>query len=207
MNSRCIRSNWKCRMMNFVSHRQSLKNPVPGILTSMTLPLSVTSPLTETGLILEANLTAAKELVKERNWLLNKPFRTHIIPEDRNIFDQHLRKVLASENRQTCEIRLKRKDGTRFYAQLESMSADDLKGNTLCNTSVIDITERKKAEEKIRKFNEELEQKVKDRTSELETSVKELQDFSYSVSHDLRAPLRHINSYAELAQRKPFRVS
>ena len=73
------------------------------------------------GLILEANLTAAKELVRERNWLLNKPFRTYIVTEDRNIFDQHLQKVLASENRQTCEIRLKRKDGTRFYAQLESI--------------------------------------------------------------------------------------
>ncbi|MEW6054076.1 MAG: ATP-binding protein [Nitrospirota bacterium] len=150
------------------------------------------------GLILEANLTAAKELVRERILLINKPFRTHIAPEDRNIFDQHLRQVLASENRQTCEIRLKRRDGTMFYAQLESISANDLKGNTLCRASVIEISERKKAEEKIRKFNEELEQKVRDRTAALEASVKEQQDFSYSISHDLRAPLRHINSYAEL---------
>ena len=98
------------------------------------------------GLILEANLTAAKELVKERNWLLNKPFRTHIVSEDRNIFDQHLQQVISNENRQTCEIRLKRKDGTRFYAQLESMSVNDLKGNTFCRTAVSDITESKKME-------------------------------------------------------------
>jgi len=104
------------------------------------------------GMILEANLTAAKELGIERGLLIKKPFRTHIIPEDRNIFDQHLQQVISNENRQTCEISLKRKDGTRFYAQLVSIATNDLKGNTLCKTSVIDITERKRAEEEMQKL-------------------------------------------------------
>jgi len=98
------------------------------------------------GLILEANLTAANELGRERSLLINKPFRTHIIAEDRNIFDQHVQNIFAGENQQTCEIRLKRKDSTRFYAQFKSISANDLKGNTLCRTSVSDITESKKME-------------------------------------------------------------
>jgi signal transduction histidine kinase len=52
----------------------------------------------------------------------------------------------------------------------------------------------------IRKLNEELEQKVLDRTSELESAIKEMESFSYSISHDLRAPLRAVDAYSKIIE-------
>ncbi|MEZ5072180.1 MAG: ATP-binding protein [Bacteroidales bacterium] len=60
-----------------------------------------------------------------------------------------------------------------------------------------DITHRKRAENEINQLNASLELKVRQRTADLETAIREMEAFSYSVSHDLRAPLRAIGGYSK----------
>lgn len=68
----------------------------------------------------------------------------------------------------------------------------------------IEISERKKAEESLRQLNSDLEQRVADRTSELRTANKEMETFTYSIAHDLRAPFRQIHGFSEILREDFF---
>jgi PAS domain S-box-containing protein len=91
-------------------------------------------------------------------------------------------------------------DGPRTYITVKFPLMDDRhRPYAICGIST-DITERKRAEEEVRRLNEGLEERVRQRTAELEASTKELDAFAYSVSHDLRAPLRSLAGFSEVLQ-------
>lgn len=92
-----------------------------------------------------------------------------------------------------------RKDGSLVTVSLSVSPVKDRHGNITGAAKIArDITSRKLAEEEIAQLNDSLEKKVAERTAQLEDLNRELEAFSYSVSHDLRAPLRIINSYNEI---------
>lgn len=109
-------------------------------------------------------------------------------------------RALKGEIAKNVEYTLHRKDtgetwvGSYSFAPIRDASGE-ITGAVVTSR---DITEIKLAEENIRRLNAELEERVTERTAQLEYANRELEAFSYSVSHDLRAPLRHINGYVEL---------
>lgn len=102
--------------------------------------------------------------------------------------------VLKARSDYHREWLFRRKDGSVFAAEVIATAMPD--GNILA--MLRDVTERKRAEEEIRTLNAGLEQRVEERTRQLAEANKELESFSYTVSHDLRAPLRHVHGYVEL---------
>jgi PAS domain S-box-containing protein len=132
------------------------------------------------------------------------PIIGFIHPDDRGLYADLARQVVDGERDQyRCELRLVGSLGTATWVEAHARPVHDDAGRFGgMSGTLTDVTERKQAEDAIRALNEELEERVRERTAELQSANRELETFSYSISHDLRAPLRSISGFAEILGRR-----
>jgi len=126
-------------------------------------------------------------------------WQSMVFPQDLPLAVEHAQKV-ASGQSNVCEVRFVTRDGNVRWIRDHAVPVwDEAKTRVVrIYGAAQDITERRRAEEEIRKLNVELEQRVAERTAQLEAKNRELETFAYSISHDLKAPLRGIDGYSRL---------
>jgi len=144
-----------------------------------------------------ANAAASRMLGAEsRETILQQPFLRFVVPDAAEAYAACFREAIENPAG-ICrlETELRRADGVTFPAEINAGHLD-WDARAAGQIIIRDITDRKTAERQIRQLNEDLERRVVERTAQLEATNRELEAFSFSVSHDLRAPLRSIEGYS-----------
>jgi PAS domain S-box-containing protein len=155
--------------------------------------------LTPEGVVLFCNQRLSEALGIPTEAIVGSPFRSLIAPECVDGFLKLLRADRRGEARLEVELVQEHGGTLPVLLSVSQIPLDDF-NHGLC-LIVTDLTAQKRAEEKVRELNAELEQRVAVRTEELVAANKDLESFSYAVAHDLRTPLRHIHGFSEILDR------
>jgi PAS domain S-box-containing protein len=140
----------------------------------------------------EVSKYSRAELIGRDHRLLNSGFHSEH-------FMRNLWTTITSGKVWQGEIKNRAKDGSHYWMDATIVPFLNEEGKPYQYVAIrTDITQLKEAQQEILKLNEQLEERVRLRTAQLEAANKELESFSYSVSHDLRAPIRHIHGFVGL---------
>ena len=121
------------------------------------------------GVILDVDSNGALLLGTDRDSLLRIPFSNFISPDSQDIFELHRQGLFDTRTKQICDLKLSNHHQNPIWVQLESLACRSGRDQSKQFLTVIkEITDRKKAEEALRKTHDELEQRVLERTAELE---------------------------------------
>ena len=121
-------------------------------------------------------------------------------PDDRAMVETSLNESADLGAAWLATFRVPLAPGGERCVEAHSMPVRESDGGVVWHGFLIDITERRRAEQEIRSLNIDLERRVAERTAELEAKHREMESFTYSVSHDLKAPLRGIDGYSRLLE-------
>ena len=148
--------------------------------------------LSEKGLLLEVNLTAATMFGATRRELIHQPISLFICKEDQSIYYLNRKKLLATRQPQTYDLRMVKKDGISFWATLVETATQDADGNPLYRMVISDITELKKTQEEKNKHKLEILQKKAQR-------MQSIGRLAGGIAHEFNNMLGVIMGYSELA--------
>lgn len=130
--------------------------------------------------------------------LIGKPIFSFVDSKDKKILEYYLKKCKQGKSNEVFEIAFINPSGRKLWHEIKCQyikSADNTENYIIFAR---DISKRKKLENKLKKINQNLEEIVKQRTLKMQEAISDLEGFSYSVSHDLKAPLRAIKGYSSI---------